>query len=247
MNPIIMYENYLNGAEINVSSTDSNPNYNKANLYDYRPYTYWKADNSDEQAIEIIFPTAKSITAVAIIAHDLDGTILSLKKVVDEIETNIITWTQNGNGIILKTFSPQTATSFKLYMSNAGGKKIGVMMLGNYITFPFPPNKPYAPYEEAIVAENAITEGGYLLGTVIKYYPISINANFDYVPVTWVNTYFIPFWQFAKTLRPFIYAWNLSDYPNDVFYVWIKPDSIQKFEKSIKEYIDSITLSMVGV
>jgi len=248
MNPIIMYENYLTEASsINVSSTDSNPVYNKANLYDYRPYTFWKTDSTSDQGVEVNFASNKSITAIGIINHNLNGCIITLKKVIDAVETTIIGWTQSGNENIFKTFTAQSAPQFKLYISTAGGKQIGLLMLGNYITFPYPPNTPYAPYEEAIVAENAISEGGYLLGSTVKYNPKNLNATFEMIPQTWVTASFVPFWAHAKSLKPFIYAWNITDYPNEILFVWIKPDSIMKYEKSLSSYVDVINLSMVGV
>lgn len=248
MNPIIMYENYLTlASSINVSSTDSNPIYNKANLYDYRPYTFWKMGSASDQGVEVNFASAKSITALGIINHNLSGCIISLKKVIDEVETTVVSWTQSGNGNIFKTFSAQSASQFKLYISTAGGKQIGLLMLGNYITFPYPPNTPYAPYEEAIIAENAISEGGYLLGSTVKYNPINLNATFEMISQSWVTSYFIPFWTHAKALKPFIYAWDVTDYPNDIFFVWVKPDTIQKYDKTLRDYVDVINLTMVGV
>lgn len=247
MNPIIMYENYLTlASSINVSSTDSSPEYNKVNLYDYRSYTFWKAGSSSDQGIEVNFSTSKSITALALVNHDLDGCIISLKKVVDEIETTITSWTQSGNGLILKTFTSQSATQFKLYLSNASGKKIGIMMLGNYITFPYFPETPYYPVEETIKAENAISEGGYLLGSSIKYNPININPTFKFIAQSWVDSYFTPFWAHAKTLRPFVYAWDLTNYPNDVYFVFVTPDSVKKLAKSYRDYVDEITINMQG-
>jgi hypothetical protein len=82
----------------------------------------------------------------------------------------------------------------------------------------------------------------------VKYKPFTISARLSYPERTWVDSVFLPFWRdYGSELHPFLWAWDLDVYPDDVRFVRFEPGYSYAPSVSILNYYDSISLELEGV
>jgi hypothetical protein len=248
-NPIILYDNRL--LDGTLSSSEVMSGFDVNNVIDYRPYTYWVANNSGTNYISVDCVTPKTADCLGIIGHNLYsiGASVSVWS-----SNNGINWIQRlvfnptSDKALLKTFTQASARYWKLQIVNTSGQpRIAVVFIGNKLEFPYPPNAPFVPYSESIEVESKRSKTGHLLGSVIKYKQIEISINFSDLTRDWVNTYFKPFWDnHASELKPFFWAWDI-DYSSDVFYVTIQDNMKYETPLSMLSYVDKLSLEMRGI
>ena len=250
--PIILADNRL--LDGTPTATGTAPGYDVLNVRDLRQFTYWK-DSSAGSARAILVDCGQPKTAdtVAMIGHNF-GTGQSAFDV--EVSSNGTNWSQvlapvspSNDKAILKTFPKQTARFWLFgYSSPSIPAQISILMLGERITFPYPPQTPFAPESVKVEAEATRSKTGQLLGAVVRYKPFSISPRWTNLPRAWVETTYQAFIEnYASELKPFFWAWDLENYPADVRFVTIDPDAAQEAPVSVLGYYDSISLPMIGV
>lgn len=67
------------------------------------------------------------------------------------------------------------------------------------------------------------TESGEIIGQQIRRQGFETSADWQNIDDTWYRTYFAPFKQAIKT-KPFFFAWNLLEYPEDVGFCRVSQD-----------------------
>lgn len=158
------------------------------------------------------------------------------------------------------TISPSTPSDYIEPLSNAkrywrlkvangsAAPKLAVLMAGNLLEFPYPPDTPYIPYSEAVEAETARSKKGHPLGAVIRFKPREIAARFPSLSRSFVFDTYKPFWDsHASDLKPFFYAEDLDEFPGHIFYVQMKKGAKFQAPLSRGSLVDSLTLDMEGV
>jgi len=110
---------------------------------------------------------------------------------------------------------------------------------GVKIQFEYPPETPYTPYAETAAADVERSKNGHILG-VSTYNPVlNLQAQFGLVSRTWLDAYYIPFWQnHARLFKPFFFVWDLDTYSADVFFVSIGDDASLETPFSVLTYTD---------
>lgn len=250
MNPVILYNNFLEDGTLTVTSTESG--YDKDNLLDQRPYTLWRATSSATQNIDLELVSAKKPTAIGIVNHNLFsiGATVKVQAYVASAWEDVHTFTPTADTAILELFTPDAVnTKWRINISGQSSEPIiGVIFLGTEITFPYPPETPYSPIQESIQIETEVSQKGHLLGNNIRYNPIQINASFKDLTRVWVNANFVPFWNnYGKLLKYFFYAWDLTNAASDIYYVRFSPEMVYQLPKTILLYDDQLNLNMIGV
>jgi len=247
MNPRLLYDNFLTGATITSSTIASG--YSNQNVIDGRPYTFAKFNAAGTNYIQGQFGAGVAVNCIGICGHNLKTVSASIAV---KYSNNGSSWTTATGGTltplnddaILLCFTAATATYWKVEISNAAGQpQIGVLFVGSYLEMPFPPDPAPVPYTENINAETFESETGNILGSSVKDNPIEIAHQFRLLTRTWVDTYFKPFWDgYGKALKPFFYAWDLTNAPNDVFYCTLKSSAKWATPVSTLNYYDSLTI-----
>ncbi|MBT9169610.1 MAG: hypothetical protein DDT19_02972 [Syntrophomonadaceae bacterium] len=251
-NPMIVFDNrFLDGM---LSATSTATGFNVRNIVDFRVYTYWRAAHAGTNFITVDCGIPRTADCLAVIGHNLRNAnaTVSVESSVDNITwtTRIAGFTPSSNRAFLRIFFPPvTERHWRIRIVTATVPPIlAIIYLGHRILFPFPPDTPYIPYRESIEAESSIGKTGYILGSVVRFKPIQIFVRFSNLTRTWIMENFIFFWDnYASNLRPFFWAWDITTFPNMVFFVTIDKESSFEMPTSILPFIDSIELNMKGI
>lgn len=249
MNPVILYDNKLLTCTLTVSGTYSG--YDKQNVLDYRPYTFWKAAAAGSNFVKGYWAAAQAVDAVGICGHNLYSTGCTIYVEHSPDGTN---WTEAedlvvaSDDAILLTFTSATKEYWRLRIENSVGVPyIGVLFFGSALEFEFPPDAPLAPKAKTLKSEAAMSEGGNFLGANVKFAQFELNHVFSEVTNTWYNNSFEPFMEdHAEQLKPFFYAWDLTNKPDDIFYVRLKEDNARADTIDRLNYVQFVYLNMIG-
>ena len=247
MSSIILYSNIIIGSTLTVTNTASG--YSINNIIDYKSYTKWKSNTTDDQTIQAVLGTAAPADCIGIFNHNLSGTTITVKYDVSGTMTTAATISPTSNNPILVKFTSRTTDTWQIIISGlSAAAEAAVIFLGACITFPFLPRAPYIPRDEGIEVVSEVSQAGHLLGSVVAHYPVSINPVWELLLRTWFNTYLAPFWDdHAKLLKPFFFGWDLTNRPNDIFYCWVDPGMRFKEILTTLNYSDEFSLLLKSV
>ena len=244
MNPVILYNNKIKDAT--VTATSSATDYDVDYLKDNKTYTSWKATASGTNNIFVDFGASTSVTAWGIAVHNLDGADLTLYKSSDNSLWFPVSsqFQVSGDSSILK-LSGDTERYWKLEIVSTVIPQIGVLYLGEYFTFDYPPESPVIPNRETIIAQSETSNAGHLLGTDVRYYSNTAQFAFKNITRTFYTTKLKVFWDLhARLLKGFFFAWDLTNRPDDVFYCKISEDSTIQEPLSLLDYVDEVSLNL---
>ena len=263
-NPYLLFNNILADAALSV--TDTEENYSIDNIKDYRAYTYWKGDSAGTKYIYIDALAAQECDAFAFIRHNLqDATEVALHSSTDNVS-----WTERVAGFspasnlgIMKIFTAAAARYWRITITTASIQAmLAVVFIGKRTEIPLPPDTPYIPYREKLTAKAAKSKGGNLLGTTLQYALLEVDAKFSNLDRDWVIGWgqelygahfwaeggnFKAWWEYARTFRPFFYAWDLDVYPDQVLYLTAREDSVFQTPLSVLNYVDEVVFQMEGI
>lgn len=236
--PIIVWENQGANPDINAwtaTDTDSGSQYHVDNLLDFRPYTRWKAASSGEKFISGDWSTVPggtvTVDCFALIGHNL-------KTVAADIYLEVFegTWVDAGTGLINATADDEiivgilpaakTDDSFRLRLDNTtAAAELGVFLLGQKLEFPRYLKGGWDPEGQRIEADQAISQAGEILGSVIRYREHILTPQWDRLTETWIRNTFLPIWtDHLSQLKPFVFSWDPSGtHAVDARYVTITP------------------------
>ncbi len=252
MNPVILYDNRLNDGT--PTATDTAADTDVLNLRDLRTYTWWQAASSGTKYLTIDCGSAKRADALGIIGHNL-GTAAATVSVEssatgawagEEVE-RLAGFAPSDDRAILKLFTSASARYWRIKIVTAAvAPKLAVCLLGERLTFPYPPEVPFVPFTEDVEEESSRSKAGHLLGTVIRYKPIRIAPRFAVLTRDWVFGEFQTFWDdHASERKPFFWAWDLDNMPALIFLV----RHAGRFAPPLSRlaYVDSLALDLEGV
>ena len=253
MNPIILYNNKFSDGTLSV--TDTATGYDKNNMLDKREYTFWKALNATgAKVIQVDFAADNNSNCIGIVGHNLN---YATSIIVETYENTAMIWevqvaafTVTDTKPIFKLFLLPTnyQRKVRITISATVAPKIALLFLGNYLEFPYSPDAPYSVKEVSNEYEMETSESGYMLGNALKYKPLKISPRFSLLSQSFVDGAFKTFWDtHAVYLYPFLFAWDLTNFAADVFFVHITKDAKRTKVKSIQAYEDYIDLPMEGV
>lgn len=256
MNPIILYDNrFLDAAVIQSTDTDPGGDYDVRNIRDLRPYTFHKFTGGGTKYYTVDCGAAKDADCLGVFSHNLGtvGAALSIESSTDNFGASntqrLVPVSPTTDLALLKPFTLGNDRYWRAKLVTASlAAKSAVVVLGKKLTVPGIPMGPFAPYRESVVSDTPQSELGTQIEANVKYYPIRIDAKFQYLDRTWLDNTFLPFWNnHMKKEKWFFFAWNLDDFPQHVFFV--KRAKNYEFQMPIsKGYkIKEFTISMEGV
>lgn len=166
--------------------------------------------------------------------------------------TDLYSFEADTNKAILKTFNETdviVSQYWRIKISGASAAaEIGILMLGKKLQFPWPPDNPVIPKQESMKLASEISQEGHLLGTVLAYNGIQINHKWSNLLRQWTEGTFEQFWNsHAKFIYPFVYAWDLTNRPDDIFYVRVNTEMVYQEPLSKLSYADELQLQMTGI
>ena len=201
MLPILLYDNRLNDGALDVTSTAAG--FNVLNLKNLRAYTFWKATNNATQYIVVDCGSEKTADCLAILGHNLGsiGATVTLQSSADNFNPSVndafAGVAVTSDRIFFKEFAAPVARRYwRLKIDGASAApQIAVLMFGNKLQFPYPPETPFPPYEESVETDTKRSKAGHLLGSVVRYFPRKMEARFTTLSRDFVFNTYKPFWE----------------------------------------------------
>lgn len=230
LKPIILKDNRFDDGT--PTATDTASGFDVLNIKDLRTYTLWKANSTGIKYITIDCGSSKSVDALFIINHNFNtaGINVSVEYSAtgvwggEEVEA-LAPFNPSDDKAFLKLFTTQSARYWRIKLSSGSAAPyIGVAILGDRFSFERYLTGSFDPTPEQTIAETNKSKGGNILGSVIERYERKINADFNNITPSWYKNTFFPLWLYLRQLKPFAWAWNMTSYTDEAFFVKV-PDN----------------------
>ncbi len=249
----IAYYNFLQFGTLTVTSEATG--YPKANLQDYRDYTYWKANNTSTQEIVLDLTgsgyESSPVGYLGFVSHNLktiDAAIRLLKWNGTDYEEVLGSFAAPHDYAFFITFTAAAATKWKIEISSVtAAAQIGHIGLGQVCDFNYLPDAPFNLGGERVIATQEMSNSGNLLGVVIDYAEVDLSSTWS--PISSSELAAIEaFWDnHARFGRPFFYAPDGDTDGNYVYWAHIPADQLEIAKpRTTSTYVDSISLPMRG-
>ena len=229
----IGYDNAL----INGLGTATSDNVGSANMLTPSTYDKWRPTANAEATLT---GTSQLCNYVGIAAHNLGSEVVSLVVEVNNGGGNTTVYSQlvTSDKAIYIRFAEAMYSSVVLTFSGSTNAEIGVVFLGLELEMMRP---TYAGHTPALLSATdkmtpQMSDGGQFLGKQIVRQGYGTSADFQHLTYEWYESQFQPFVLHAKT-RPYFWAWNLSEHPDDVVYGWTN-DNISPTLMGIRNWLE---------
>jgi hypothetical protein len=262
--PKILYENILNVTTATLTATTWASGYDYQNVLDWRTHTLWKGSSATalEFTLDLGAGGDRAANCIGICAHNLNT---ANYKITVQDSTNGTTWTDRlaatqatSDDVLMSTFSESTNRYWKVALTSSAITTavpyIAVMALGTALEFPRPPLIGASPVNESIVAKSNRSQTGILLGNVIKYHPMSLNLNFNYLPSTFFRSTsgapanYGTFWKnHGRYLLPFFVNFSADTYQEARYFMRLADNT--DFTMPLQDstgLVQSLTLNLVS-
>lgn len=248
MNPIILNDNRFMDAIPTATGTAAG--YDVLNIRDMRPYTWWRAAAAGTSYLTVDCGSAAAADCLAVIGHNLlsAGALISLETSLDNAAwtQRLAPFTPTSNRAFLRPFVRVYARYWRIKIVTAAvAPQLAVVMIGERIDFPFPPDS-FAPYSESVEVESTRSKTGNPLGEVVRYFPVDVKPVFSHVDRVWVEETYRPFREdYSRYRKFFFWAWDTDTYPDQVFFL----QDVGKYDPtvSVLAYYDKLKLDLKGV
>lgn len=205
---------------------------------------------------DVLFYEEKDPDGLGIMGHNLYTASASIKvESSDDAEADISSWTES-----LASFNPSDNTALFKSIDAVGPQRawrieiitvnivpfMAVLILGERLTMERFIVNDFDPAPEAPHAQTIRSEAGNHLGTTIDNTVHNIQAEFKSITDAWYNSIFYPAWNIhIGQLKPFFWIWDLTNHPDEVFYVKV-PDRFQ-LRAPFSPIRRTLTLSMESI
>lgn len=221
--PIIAYDNQAQDGV--ATATTEAAGWPVENLQDLRPDVQWKGTGTAEQDIKFDAGVGNTIdaTCMGVVGHDLftqGATNILLQESDDDIIYNtVVTFTPTSDSEIFKIFSLESHRywRFRIPTGYTAAPFIGVIFLGPYIQFPRFPRSPFEPLRREFETAQNLSRQGRFVGAITEFEKRMIEVSFRSIERSWIDANWEGFYQHGP--NPFFWAWNVTDFPLEVFYV----------------------------
>jgi hypothetical protein len=244
----ILYDSKLIGSSV-TTTVGANGNYTLIPNTAQR----WTFTGTASNLITYLMPSNNSIDTVCINAHNLasaGATIEILYSLTDAGSFVSFAPTQTpakNNSLMFHVATAVNARRIQINITNASD---GVFVGSVYAGIALQMQRPFfSGHTPAVLARQAdyyssMSESGNFIGVEVRRRALESEASWNNLNDEWYRAYFVPFLDSAEVL-PFIFAWNLLQYPTDVAYCKnvtnIAPSYIGKKD------LMSVSIPLVGI
>jgi hypothetical protein len=220
--PLALYESRLNDATPVASTTGAG--YDVLNLRDLRDYSFWQPT---AQPSTVTVASAGSVDYWGLYGHNCGskGVTVELRKSNDGFAANDVlvdTYTPANDKPFVRVLASSSGTgSWRLRFVNGTVPTIAIALLGNRLEFPAPLAQPFDPLGYALAGQVNKSVKGRALGRVINYRDWKQELVFEKVSWAWVRATWQPAAVAWLDSQPWLFAWNVDAYPNEVYQVSI--------------------------
>ena len=212
----IGYDNAL----VNGSASATSDSVNAAKMLTPSTYDKWRPT---ADSVATLVGTLKQCDYVGIAAHNLgaDAVTLTVKVSDGGAYTTVYSQLVTTNNALFIRFAEGAYSNVELTLTGSLTAEIGVVFLGLELEMMrpiFTGHKP-ANLNATDVMTPQVSDGGQFLGKQIVRQGYATAADFQHLTDEWYRDKFQPFVEHAK-VRPYFWAWNLLESPDDVVYGW---------------------------
>ncbi|OYZ65150.1 MAG: hypothetical protein B7Y04_00555 [Gallionellales bacterium 24-53-125] len=218
--PFIGYDNRFADAVPVASSTASGA---AANLADFRPYTFHKPA-AIPYTVTVDCGVAKSADKLCVYNHNLfsNGCTVEVRGSTDNFATSDVllhSYTPTSDKPFIRDFTSASYRYWRSRITGATAPTLTIMAIG--VGLEFPTGLPYGfdPLTSKVFGQINISQQGWPLGSAILFEQWAQLLNFPYVPSAWIRSTFIPARKAHLRGSPFLFAWDLTNYPDDIYLV----------------------------
>jgi len=224
--PIFGYQNFVTVA--GISADTENTLYPATNLANVSTASFWQADDTTAQTIEITINPAQKIDYVGIAVHNFATAGISVQ--IETQEGSGDPWVEviadaipDTNSALIYRFPEQTAFGVRINLGAGSVEaQAAVIYTGKLLVSQrriFVGHKPIT-LNRQIQVVNGQSESGNYLGRIITGSNLTTSVSLSHLTQDWYRAYFDPFTVEAQTV-PFFFGWRPYQYPAECAFAWL--------------------------
>jgi len=206
---------------INGTASASSDSVGSANMLTPSTYDKWRPTVDPSEAT--LVGTSQLCDYVGIAAHNFGSITVALVVSVSNGGpfTEIFNSSVPNNLPLYIRFDAAIYDRVKIVVNSVTDAEVGVVYLGKELEMMRPNYAGYSPLtlSSKDVYDPQMSDGGQFLGKQIVRKGFATQAAFRHLQYDWYEEFFQPFVESAKT-RPYFWAWNLLEHPNEIGYGW---------------------------
>ncbi len=215
--PKILYDSRLADATPAASTTAAGTS--ALNLRDWRPYTWWKP-TALPATVTVDCGAAKAADYAAVYNHDLatQGATLEVRGSTDNFSASnvlLASVTPTADTPILLTWASVAYRYWRFRITGSTMPSMAIAAIGAALDLPRRPKQGFDPVGRAAKGDTSLSEGGHPLGRAVSYEAwsesVTVRTNW-----TWLRSTWLPAWKAALRGRPFLFAWDPTDHPDEI-------------------------------
>jgi hypothetical protein len=219
-NPFISYDNRFADAVPVASSTASGA---AVNLADFRPYTTWKPSTLPA-TITVDCASAKAADKLSVFNHNLfsSGCTIEVRGSTDNFATSdvlLLSVTPTADKAFISDFASASYRYWRIRITGTSAPTLTICTVGAGFEFPVGVQYGFDPLNRKVFGQTNISEQGMPLGKAVLFEQWAATLTFKYVDNTWLRTTFLPVWKSALRGKPFLFAFNMTSYPDEIYLV----------------------------
>lgn len=219
--PKFLHDNRLLDATPTASTTATG--YNVVNLTDLRPYSFWQP-TALPATVTVDCGIATAADFAAICGHDLYDTncTVEIRASTDNFSASdvlIVKRVPLSNEPFILPFASASYRYWRIKITGTDFPTIAIAIIG--VALPLPRRHQIGFDPTARTAKSMVNRsvGGYPLGKVTAYEEWSQQISIDVVTWAWIRDTWTPAWKAYLRDDPFLYAWDSTDHPREVYLV----------------------------
>jgi len=215
--PLIGYDNKATA----ITASSAATGFPASNMLNPATHLFWKANALTSQTITITLGGAANYVAIA--KHNLLNTTIAFSNGTDSIPATAVT----SNAPIILRFPSLSASITLTIGAAATAAQIAVIYAGQLLVLErgvkVDAQHLDLPHARKTSIVNGMSESGNFLGRIQLNEYREGKAEFAWFTPIWYHSNFEPFVAAAVT-KPFFWAWNPSDFPDETSFAWLTDD-----------------------
>lgn len=221
--PAFLYDNRLNDGTPVASTTEED--FDVLNLADLRPYSFWKPTTLPA-TITVDCGEAVAADFAAIYRHDLGtcGCVVEIRGSADNFASSddlLIRRSPSADEPLLLPFASSEYRYWRITIDSFGHEPptLAIALIGEALRLPRRQVLGFDPVARSARTMTNQSAGGYPLGKVTAFEEWRQKVALDVVQWDWLRDTWLPAWREHLRDEPFLYAWDSTDHPTELYLV----------------------------
>lgn len=219
--PAFLYDNRLIDATPVASSTEDD--FDVENLADLRPYSFWMP-TALPATITVDCGEALPADFAAIYRHDLSSRncAIEIRASTDNFSSSDVLITSripDSDEPLLVPFDSVSYRYWRITIEGSEMPTLAIALIGEALRLPRRQVLGFDPVARSARTMTNQSAGGYPLGKVTAFEEWRQKVALDVVQWDWLRDTWLPAWREHLRDEPFLYAWDSTDHPTELYLV----------------------------